>query len=156
MLKAGTPAPDFTATLDDGSEFDLAGFRGSKNVVLYFYPKDFTAGCTKEACAFRDNYDEIGQHNAIIVGVSADDEASHEGFREKHGLPFQLIADPEKRVIDLYDARGMFGMTARVTYVIDAEGTIRAALRHELLIGRHVPAVVKALEEIEASAGRPQ
>jgi peroxiredoxin Q/BCP len=151
MLKAGTPAPDFTATLDDGSEFHLASFRGSKNVVLYFYPKDFTAGCTKEACAFRDNYDEIGQHNAIIVGISADDQASHEGFRTKHGLPFQLIADPERRVIGLYDARGMLGMTARVTYVIDTEGVIRAALRHELLIGRHVPSVVRALEEIEAA-----
>jgi len=154
MFKPGMLAPDFTATLDDGSDFQLERFRGKSNVVLYFYPKDFTAGCTKEACAFRDNYDEIGRHNAVIVGVSADSEASHGSFREKHGLPFPLIADPEKRIIGLYEARGLFGMTARITYVIDTQGIIRAAMRHDLLVGRHVPEVVRTLEVIEAASGR--
>ena len=151
MLRPGTPAPQFTATLDDGSTFDLASYRGAKNVVLYFYPKDFTAGCTKEACAFRDDYSEITRHNAVLVGVSSDDEASHGAFREKHRLPFPLIADPGREIIGLYDARGLLGMTARVTYVVDTAGIVRAAFRHEILIGRHRSAVVKALEAIEAA-----
>ena len=153
MFKPGMPAPDFTATLDDGSQFHLASYHGDKNVVLYFYPKDFTAGCTKEACAFRDNYDEIGRYDAIIVGVSGDSESSHGSFRERHHLPFPLIADTDRDLITLYQARGLFGMTARVTYVIDKQGIIRAALRHDLLVGRHVPEVVRTLEVIEAASG---
>src|SRR5512139_2297769 len=113
MLKTGTSAPQFTATLDDGTTFDLASFRGQKRVVIYFYPKDFTAGCTAQACSFRDNY-------AIIVGVSGDSEASHTSFKDQYGLPFPLIADPGRTIHRLYEAVGLLPwMTPRLTYVID-------------------------------------
>lgn len=151
MLRPGIHAPDFTATLDDGAEFHLASYEGAKNVVLYFYPRDFTAGCTKEACAFRDDFGALADYNAIVVGVSKDNEASHAAFRARHQLPFPLIADPDRKLIDLYDARGLFGMTARVTYIIDTGGIIRAALHHELLIGRHHSSVKRVLEALQAS-----
>ena len=153
MLKVGTKAPEITGTLDDGSPFVLSEALCEKNVVLYFYPRDFTPGCTKEACDFRDNYEAIGEHGALIVGVSSDSAARHTTFRESLKLPFPLLADPSRTVIDAYDARGLFGLgTARITYVIDMEATIRAAMRHDLNIGAHVPEVLAALEQIEKPA----
>ena len=97
MLPAGSPAPDFMARLDDGSEFSLASQRGVKNVVLYFYPKDGTTGCTAEACSFRDNYAAIAAYDAIIIGVSGDTEASHREFKHEYDLSFPLIAGPRFR-----------------------------------------------------------
>ncbi len=150
MLKEGSSAPEFDAELEEGGRFRLADHKGSKNVVLYFYPKDFTPGCTREACAFRDNYSEIEQYDAIIAGVSTDSADSHKAFREHHALPFPLIPDPGKRLVKLYDADGLFGITtARVTYVIDKQGTVRAALRHDFAVGRHLPEVLDALRDIE-------
>lgn len=150
MLKPGTKAPQFTATLDDGTTFDLASHAGDKHVVLYFYPKDFTPGCTAQACSFRDNYDEIARHGAIIVGVSGDAESAHTSFREKHGLPFPLIADTGRTVHRLYEATSFIPwMTPRITYVIDRSGIIRAAIRHDFRVGEHVPEVVAALEKLE-------
>jgi peroxiredoxin Q/BCP len=153
MLAVGTQAPDFTATLDDGSTFHLADHRGARNVVLYFYPKDFTPGCTKEACGFRDNYGAIYAYDAIIAGVSGDTEGSHASFREQHNLPFPLIADPEKELLAKYDARGgLFAfMPPRATYVIDKEGVIRAAMRHDIFVGRHVDEVLEALAAFASS-----
>lgn len=152
MLAVGTPAPDFTATLDDSSTFHLADYRGEKNVVLYFYPRDFTRGCTKEACSLRDNYAGIEGRGAIIVGVSSDGVDAHLSFRDHYRLPFPLIADPERKIIALYDARGIVKwLTARVTYVIDKEGVIRAAFHHELLIGRHTTKILAGLAAIEAT-----
>jgi len=149
MLRPGTPAPDFTATLDDGSTFRLADERGKRHVVLYFYPKDFTPGCTAQACSFRDNYDAIRARGAVVIGVSADDTASHARFRERHALPFPLIADPERRLHELYDVKGWLPfLPPRVTYVIDREGIIRAALRHDLRVSAHVPEVLAALDRL--------
>ena len=151
MLKAGTTAPEFTATLDDGSTFDLASYRGKKHVVLYFYPKDFTGGCTAQACSFRDNYGLIGEHDAVIVGVSGDSEASHTSFKDTSQLPFPLVADPDRRVHKLYEAVGLIPwMTPRITYVIDKEGVIRTAIRHDFRVKEHVPEVIEALEAIAA------
>lgn len=130
MLQIGTEAPNFEAELDDGTNFRLAGLRGKKNVVLYFYPKDFTPGCTREACTFQENFAEIERFDATIVGVSADDLESHRAFREKHSLGFPLLSDPAKRLIKAFDAEGVLGLTARVTYVIDKSGIIRAVIRH--------------------------
>jgi peroxiredoxin Q/BCP len=149
MLRPGTPAPDFTATLDDGSTFRLADERGKRHVVLYFYPKDFTPGCTAQACSFRDNYDAIRARGAVVIGVSADDTVSHARFRERHALPFPLIADPERRLHELYDVKGWLPfLPPRVTYVIDREGIIRAALRHDLRVSAHVPEVLAALDRL--------
>ena len=150
MLKEGTAAPDFEAMLDSGEQFRLSGHRGSKNVVLYFYPKDFTPGCTREACSFRDNYSAVEQHDAVIVGVSNDSAESHKRFKDTHNLPFPLAADPDKRIIGLYDAVGFLGLTtARVTYVIDKEGVIRKAFRHDLAISRHLDDTLDALRSIQ-------
>jgi peroxiredoxin Q/BCP len=155
MLREGATAPDIDVELDDGTRFRLSEQKGKKNVVLYFYPKDFTPGCTREACAFRDNYADVQQYDAIIVGVSTDSAEQHKAFRERHGLPFPLIPDPDKRVVRAYDADGLFGITtARVTYVIDKQGVIRAALRHDFAVGRHLPEVMDALREIEPSSTR--
>jgi peroxiredoxin Q/BCP len=152
MLKVGTRAPAFEARLDDGGVFRSADVIGKRPLVLYFYPKDFTLGCTREACDFRERWEDITARGAALVGVSADSAESHGRFREKHNLPFPLIADQDRRVIDAYGARGPFGLgTARVTYVIDTEGTVRAAFHHEFLIGRHVEEVLKALDALAPS-----
>ncbi|MCC6959175.1 MAG: peroxiredoxin [Dehalococcoidia bacterium] len=148
MLKPGRPAPLFTAILDDGSPFDLAALRG-QNVVLYFYPKDFTAGCTAQACSFRDNYAAITAAGAALFGVSGDGEESHTRFRERHNLPFPLIADPGREVHRRYEVTGLLPfITPRITYVIDAEGVIRAAIRHDLLVTQHIPDVLAALKQL--------
>ncbi|MEP7214864.1 MAG: peroxiredoxin [Anaerolineaceae bacterium] len=153
MLTVGSKAPEITATLDDGSEFVLSDALRTKNVVLYFYPRDFTTGCTKEACNFRDNYSAIAEHGALIVGVSTDSADRHASFRESHNLPFPLLADPGRTVVHAYKARGLFGLgTARVTYVIDRQSTIRAVIRHDLNISAHVPEVLAALAKIAAPA----
>lgn len=150
MLKPGTTAPEITATLEDGSPFDLASFRGKKHVVLYFYPKDFTGGCTAQACSFRDNYGLIGKYDAVLYGISGDSEDSHTRFREKHQLPFPLIADPGRAVHRLYEVQGLLPfMTPRITYVIDKAGVIQAAIRHDLRVTEHVPDVVEALKKLE-------
>lgn len=156
MLRTGVEAPQFEGAMDGQGSFRLMDYRGSKNVVLYFYPRDFTPGCTREACAFRDNYSEVEQYDAVIVGVSTDSADSHGRFRERHELPFPLVSDPDKRIIRLYDADGLLGLTtARVTYVIDKQGVIRAALRHDFQVGKHLPEVLDALRAIErAKAGR--
>lgn len=150
MLKIGTRAPAFTATLDDGTDFRLESMRGEKNVVLYFYPRDFSAGCTKQACSFRDSYAAIAAHEAVIVGVSADTRDSHQSFKERHELSFPLIADPDDALSALYDVTTALPLLRpRVTYVIDKQGMIRAAFRHDIAIGRHLSDTLTALEAIE-------
>src|SRR3981189_1646483 len=105
-LKVGDPAPNFTAAASDGSQIELKSVTGKAPIVLYFYPKDDTPGCTKEACSLRDNIQEL-KKVAEVVGVSADTIESHQKFVEKYGLPFTLLADPEKKIIDAYGADGL-------------------------------------------------
>lgn len=157
MLNVGEKAPDFTAATDEGTAFRLADWLGKKHVVMYFYPKDFTAGCTREACAFRDNYAAITQEDAVIVGVSTDDIDSHRKFREKYALPFPLLADSENRVTALYDAQRRFILPGaqRVTYVIDKVGVIQGAFRHELAIGRHQDDVLLTLRRLNETPAHP-
>ena len=151
MLKEGTTAPDFEGEADDGSTFHLSDFRGKKNVVLYFYPKDFTPGCTKEACNFRDESETMEKHDAIVVGVSADTAESHSSFKEQHKLTFPLIADPDKRIIKTYQAQGLLGLIpARITYIIDKQGVIRKSFRHDLSIGKHLSDTLAALDAVES------
>jgi len=151
VLAPRTVAPDFTARLDDGTEFRLAEMRGARNVVLYFYPKDFTQGCTRQACSFRDSYASVQAYDAVIVGVSRDSGASHASFKQEHGLAFPLISDADGRVSDLYDVKSALPLIRpRVTYVIDKQGVIRSAFRHDLAIGRHLSDTLAALESIES------
>lgn len=121
-LSVGVQAPAFTAKDADGNTVSLSDFSG-KTVVLYFYPKDDTPGCTKEAQGFRDNYAEYQDKDMVVLGVSMDDEASHKQFKEKYGLPFQLLADPDGTITKAYDVEGG-GYSKRVTYVINGEGVI--------------------------------
>jgi len=133
MLKVGDKAPDFKLKDEAGREISLSDFRGRK-VVIYFYPKDDTPGCTKEACSFRDVYDEILEAGAVVIGISKDDTSSHEKFKKKHNLPFYLLSDPENIVIEKYGAwqeKKMYGKNymgiARITYIVDKEGVIQKA-----------------------------
>jgi peroxiredoxin Q/BCP len=124
-LKAGDKAPDFTLLSDDGKPVKLSDYRGVSNVILYFYPKDQTPGCTTEACNFRDNLSQFKDLNTVILGVSVDDVASHQAFKEKDNLNFTLLADPDKTVVKEYGVQGILGMALRVTFVIDKDGIIR-------------------------------
>lgn len=115
------------------------------------YPKDFTPGCTTQSCSFRDNYETIRQKGAIIIGVSSDDPATHATFRERHALPFPLIADTDGHLRELYDVKGWLPfLPPRVTYVIDERGIICATLRHDLRVRAHVPEVLEALARLDA------
>jgi peroxiredoxin Q/BCP len=121
-LTVGMDAPAFTAKDTNGNTVSLSDFAG-KTVVLYFYPKDDTPGCTKQAQSFRDNYAEYQGKEMVVLGVSMDDEASHKKFTEKYGLPFQLLADTDGAITKAYDVEGG-GYAKRVTYVIDSNGKI--------------------------------
>jgi thioredoxin-dependent peroxiredoxin len=123
----GKPAPDFTATAQDGSLVHLAALKG-KTVVLYFYPKDETPGCTKEACSFRDAWDRIGKTGAVLIGVSADTLDSHKSFVAHYKLPFLLVSDPDGKVGDSYGVP-FKGHHHRETFVIGADGSVRKAYR---------------------------
>ena len=130
MLQEGTTAPDFTLPADGGGEVTLSSYR-DKKVVLYFYPKDDTPGCTTEACNFRDDYTDILAAGSVVLGVSRDTVKSHDKFKLKFDLPFPLLSDPDHAVADLYGAWGekkMYGRTfmgiIRSTFVIDEEGVI--------------------------------
>ena len=129
-LKVGDVAPNFTANNQNGEAVSLSDFKG-KNIILYFYPKDNTPGCNAEACSFRDNYQFFTNKGFEVIGVSTDDEKSHKKFEAKFELPFTLIADTEKTVVEAYGVwveKSMYGKTymgtARKTFVIDGEGKI--------------------------------
>jgi peroxiredoxin Q/BCP len=129
-LKEGQSAPAFTAKDQEGNDVSLAQFAG-KTVVLYFYPKDDTPGCTAEACDFRDNYQGLSAKDIVVLGVSVDDEKSHKKFITKHSLPFTLLADTDKKIVEAYGVWGeksMYGKTYmgtnRKTFIIDKEGVI--------------------------------
>lgn len=130
MLDVGTKAPDFTLPDQNGELRSLADYRGQR-VVLYFYPKDMTSGCTKQACAFGDLYPQFREKGAVVLGVSKDSVESHKRFEEKYGLPFTLLSDPEKKTIIAYDVlkeKKLYGKVSlgvvRTTYLIDEDGII--------------------------------
>lgn len=134
-MQVGEQAPDFTARDDRGQDIRLSDFRG-RRVVLYFYPKDHTPGCTREACRFRDLHAALEDAGAVVLGVSPDSVESHAKFRDKHGLPFRLISDPDHRIAEAYGVwkpKRMFGRLSlgveRATFVIDEEGRIAAIIR---------------------------
>jgi peroxiredoxin Q/BCP len=134
MVPEGAPAPDFTLESDSGEQVTLSSFRG-RPVVLYFYPRDNTPGCTAEACSFRDDYDAYQERGTVILGVSPDTVASHVRFKDKHALPFTLLADPDHKVAEQYGAWGekvLYGKKSvgliRSTFVIDREGKVARAI----------------------------
>lgn len=124
-IREGMVAPDFTLPDQAGTEYTLSQFRGEKNVVLYFYPKDDTPGCTKEACNFRDDFSVFDSLQTVVLGVSVDDVDSHREFADKYKLNFPLLADTEKKVSRTYGVLAFYGKSKRHTFLIDKEGVIR-------------------------------
>lgn len=135
MLEVGVKAPNFILKNKDGEEFALSNYLGKK-VVVYFYPKDNTPGCTRQACAFRDNYDEFKKRDIVVIGISKDSEDSHKKFIEKYELPFILLSDPTLEVMEQYGVWGekkMYGKTvfgvSRSTFLINEEGVIEKVFK---------------------------
>jgi thioredoxin-dependent peroxiredoxin len=145
-VDVGSKAPDFTLPSQSGELVSLGDFLGRRPVVLFFYPKDDTPGCTKEACAFRDGHEEFGKLDAEVVGVSSDSVGSHSSFAAKHDLPFTLLSDEGSRVRTIYGVPSTLGLfPGRVTYVIDAEGVVRRVFSSQLGVERHVEEALRAL-----------
>lgn len=154
-LKEGQKAPEFTLESTEGKKVSLKDFKGKKNVVLYFYPKDMTPGCTAEACSFRDNLARVEKTGAVIFGVSTDDVKSHQKFTEKHQLNFPLLADTEKEVVNAYGVwkkKSMYGREymgiERTTFIIDKSGNI-AKIFPKVKVEGHTDEVLKALSELK-------
>ena len=146
-LTVGDRAPPFQAVLQDGNTFNLADLLGKKIIVLFFYPKDHTPVCTKEACAFRDSYEKFVAAGAEVIGVSSDSQASHRSFAEKHRLPFPIISDHDRSLRRLFGVPSPLGfIPGRVTYVIDREGVIRMVFSAIFASDDHVE---KALEAVQ-------
>lgn len=154
MLQIGDQAPDFTLSTTTGESFSLAAQRGKRAIVLYFYPKDDTPGCTAEACSFRDQYQDFQDLGAEVVGVSSDSEASHQKFTQKHRLPFPLLADTGGRVRKLYEVpRALLGLLpGRVTFIIDKEGVIRYIFNSMNRATDHVSTAKEVLTNLAAGA----
>ena len=148
-VRVGDVAPDFTLQAADGRAVRLADYRGKQPVVLYFYPKDNTPGCTAEACAFRDSYEVFQEVGAEVIGVSSDTVASHEGFAQRHRLPFVLLSDPLGAVRRLYGVPRTFGMIpGRVTYVIDREGIVREVFSSQFAAQKHIETALATLQRL--------
>ena len=149
-VKVGDKAPDFTLPSQIGDNVTLSEFLGKKNVVLYFYPKDETAGCTKEACTFRDNYEQLTSLGAEVLGVSGQSVESHKSFATHYGLQFILLADLNNKVRKLYGVPPNMGIIpGRVTYIIDKKGIVRHIFVSQTQAQRHVEEAKKTLIEIE-------
>lgn len=148
-LRVGDTAPGFSMLDERGLPVSLKEYLGKKVIVLYFYPKDFTPGCTAEACSFRDNYALYQNKGAVVIGVSIDSVESHSKFAEKHNLPFSILSDSTKEVAKAYGALGIGGFLAkRVTFVIDKKGKI-THIFPKVDVNRHSDEVLKALEELQ-------
>lgn len=151
-IEVGKVAPDFTLQNQEGENISLSDFKG-QNVVLYFYPKDMTPGCTTQACDFRDNYDAFKDLNTVIIGISPDPIERHQKFIDKHELPFQLLADTEQEVAKQYDVwklKKMFGKEfygiERSTFILDKEGTIQKEYRKVRVKG-HIEETLNFVKE---------
>ena len=128
-VRLGAPPPDFTATAQDGTQVHLAALKG-KPVVVYFYPKDETAGCTKEACSFRDSWEALSKKGVVLIGISADNDDSHRAFVKNHQLPFLLVSDPKGEIAGKFGVPMMMGtMTSRQSFVIGADGNVKKIYR---------------------------
>ncbi|QXK91982.1 peroxiredoxin [Neoehrlichia mikurensis] len=153
-IQIGDIAPIFTILLDDGRFVTSEFYKNNKNIILYFYPKDDTPGCTMEAANFRDAYKEISSLDAVVIGVSKDNVKSHENFKKKYNLPFHLIADTESKLIQAYDVlveKSMFNKTYmgidRSTFLIDKEGIIRKIWRN-VKVTNHVSCVIEEIKQL--------
>lgn len=151
-VQVGDTAPDFTLPSQSGETVSLKDFIGKKSVVLYFYPKDDTPGCTAEACAFRDSYEVFKEAGAEVIGVSDDSSASHQKFATKYNLPFILVSDTGKQLRKLYGVPSTLGLLpGRVTYVIDKNGVVRHIFNSQFNFKGHIEEALKTLKEFQAA-----
>jgi thioredoxin-dependent peroxiredoxin len=150
-VQVGDKAPDFTLPSQSGEEVRLYDRLGDRVVVLYFYPKDNTSGCTAEACAFRDSYETFSEAGAEVIGVSSDSVDKHAGFASKHGLPFTLLSDQGGRIRKAYGVPAALGLLpGRVTYVIDRAGMVRLVFNSMTNIGKHVEDALEMVRKLQA------
>jgi thioredoxin-dependent peroxiredoxin len=151
-IQVGDRAPDFTLPSQSGERVSLAEFQGNKAVVLFFYPKDGTAVCTKEACSFRDAYEDFVQAGAVVIGVSSDSTESHQAFASGHRLPFVLLADAEGSLRKAFGVPKTLGiMPGRVTYVIDKDGVVRHVFSSQVSADRHVTEALGVVRQLAES-----
>ena len=156
-VAAGSLAPNFTLPSQSGKMVSLRDFLDKKPVILFFYPKDDTPGCTKEACAFRDDHEEFGKLDAEVVGVSSDSVGSHRSFGAKHDLPFTLLSDEGGKVRTLYGVPSTLGLfPGRVTHVIDEEGVVRHVFSSQIGVEKHVQEALDALQAINGNTEATQ
>ncbi len=150
-VNVGDKAPDFTLPSQMGDSVTLSEYFGKKNIVLYFYPKDETIGCTKEACTFRDSYEAFTKLGAEVLGVSGQSVESHKSFASHHGLPFLLLSDADNKVRHLYGVPATMGIIpGRVTYIIDKKGIVRHVFNSQYQPEKHVEEAKEVLEKIDA------
>ena len=148
-VELGSIAPDFTLPTQSGQMLSLKDSIGERPIVLFFYPKDDTPGCTKQACAFRDDYEGFGKLDAEVIGISSDSVESHRSFAAKHDLPYTLLSDEEGKVRKLYGVPNTLGIfPGRVTYVIDREGIVRHVFSSQLGVEKHVEEALEALRSL--------
>jgi thioredoxin-dependent peroxiredoxin len=150
-IEVGSKIPDFTLPDQDGKIFNIKDVLGKENLVIYFYPKDDTPGCTKEACTFRDQYEEFRKVNAKIIGISGQSVASHKQFEEKYKLPFTLLSDEDNKV------RKLFGVSSgpipgRVTFVVDKTGKVVYTFDSQMQAAKHVEEAMRILKEMKPSS----
>ena len=149
-LATGERAPDFSLQSQKGESIKLSDFLGKKTIVLFFYPKDGTPGCTAESCSFRDSHDAFVEVGAEVIGVSGDSVDSHEQFAKKHGLPMTLLSDPGGKTAERYGVKPMFGLIpGRVTFVIDREGIIRHVFSSQIRATKHVDEALEVVKQLE-------
>jgi peroxiredoxin Q/BCP len=149
-IEAGSKAPEFSLPDQFGKRVNLGDFIGKSNLVLYFYPKDESYGCTKEACSFRDNYEVFKEAGAVVIGVSADDVASHQAFAANHKLPFILLSDKDRSVAAKFGVGKSLGvLPGRVTFVIDKQGIVRLVFSSQLSFEKHVTEAIEILKKLK-------
>lgn len=152
QLKVGDRAPDFAIPTHGNETVHLSDFQGKKNVVLYFYPKDFTTGCTAEAKAFRDSYGDFQDAQTEVIGVSSDSIETHQRFSQACSLPFNLVSDAGKQLRELYGVSSTLGIPGRVTFVIDREGIVRHVFSSQLRPTKHIREALDALKALNGPA----
>jgi peroxiredoxin Q/BCP len=147
-LSVGMKAPMFALPDQNGDIVDVGALVGKKALVVYFYPKDFTSGCTMEAHEFREMHEEFLKNGAEVIGISSDDVATHKRFAEEHQLPFTLLSDGDEKVRDMYGAWGIGRTAGRVTFLIDKQGIIRMVFSSQIQPKKHISEALRVLTEI--------
>ena len=148
-IQVGDQAPDFTLPSQTGESITLSVFFGKKNIVLYFYPKDETRGCTAQACSFRDNYEAFTDLGAEVIGISSDDIDSHQAFSSHHRLPFILLSDTDQKVRNLYGVPSTLGLIpGRVTYIIDKNGVVQHIFSSQFRPRKHINEAITVLKQL--------